>query len=627
MNRAGPRRRGTGSGPAARKTANRLETTNSSAFQFHSLFSHFRFPAPAALRSFGRASYRPCVVSASRGFGPASLFRCGVSAPRGSSVSSFRPCAPSMFSIRDPLWNTIPVEPFAREPDRHARLPAAAERAPAGARVPRLPRRHAHALRARAGHLPPGPPRARPARRIGRPRRRAARRCRHRARRRPAPRHRALSVLARPRGDRRRCTTRRSRGRSSPAARSPNGSPGRSARTHRPASSRSFAASSDSALQGLISGSLDLDKIEYLRRDVAHVRRRACGRSTPTGCSTRSPCSPTPRPGGGASGSSRRGWPPSSRCLFAKYQMYRNVYWHHAVRSATVMYKRLVADALDAGSIDTAALAGFTDEALLAQLERDHPSGLLTALRTRRLYKRSFECPAAHLTGDECEWIAEDRALVARVEAALERELRPRTGRRCCSTTPPRPRCWASTCRCSVATAPRAARRPRLDGYHRPAEAVGGALSLSAMVARVHRHPRRDSRRSPAADSCGGRWPRCGRWWTRASSSLVGSRRQRAVPRSDASNASVEPTPFSPAPRFGELAGDAPVERRVLRLPLLLQRHRRQFQRVQQVARGTARRPRRRSPTRSCGRRRRSSSAVRFHRRPRRRAPPARRWR
>ena len=38
--------------------------------------------------------------------------------------------------------------------------------------------------------------------------------------------------------------------------------------------------------------------------------------------------------------------------LFAKYQMYRNVYWHHAVRSATAMYKRLVADALDAGALD-----------------------------------------------------------------------------------------------------------------------------------------------------------------------------------------------------------------------------------------------------------------------------------
>ena len=38
--------------------------------------------------------------------------------------------------------------------------------------------------------------------------------------------------------------------------------------------------------------------------------------------------------------------------LFAKYQMYRNVYWHHAVRSATAMYKRVVSDALDAGAAE-----------------------------------------------------------------------------------------------------------------------------------------------------------------------------------------------------------------------------------------------------------------------------------
>src|SRR5471032_585551 len=55
--------------------------------------------------------------------------------------------------------------------------------------------------------------------------------------------------------------------------------------------------------------------------------------------------------------------------LFAKYQMYRNVYWHHAVRSATAMYKRLVADALSAGSLDAGTLASFTDEGLLHELE------------------------------------------------------------------------------------------------------------------------------------------------------------------------------------------------------------------------------------------------------------------
>ena len=33
---------------------------------------------------------------------------------------------------------------------------------------------------------------------------------------------------------------------------------------------------------------------------------------------------------------------PLESLLFAKYQMYRNVYWHHAVRSATCMFKRAV---------------------------------------------------------------------------------------------------------------------------------------------------------------------------------------------------------------------------------------------------------------------------------------------
>ena len=48
--------------------------------------------------------------------------------------------------------------------------------------------------------------------------------------------------------------------------------------------------------------------------------------------------------------------------------MYRNVYWHHAVRSATAMYKRLVDGALRAGSLSAETLAAFTDEGLLHEL-------------------------------------------------------------------------------------------------------------------------------------------------------------------------------------------------------------------------------------------------------------------
>jgi hypothetical protein len=105
--------------------------------------------------------------------------------------------------------------------------------------------------------------------------------------------------------------------------------------------------------------------------------------------------------------------------LFAKYQMYRNVYWHHAVRSATAMYKRLVGDALAAGAVRADAIVGYTDEGLLAHLGRTAPAPLLGALLGRRLYKRAIECPAAELTGGAAEWIGTDPALVVSVENFL----------------------------------------------------------------------------------------------------------------------------------------------------------------------------------------------------------------
>jgi uncharacterized protein len=114
--------------------------------------------------------------------------------------------------------------------------------------------------------------------------------------------------------------------------------------------------------------------------------------------------------------------------LFAKYQMYRNVYWHHAARSATAMYKRLVSDALDAGALDARTLASFTDEGILHDLGQRAPSSLLRALRLRRLYKRAFERAAADLPPDAGEWIADDRELTVAVENELAVELGLRPG-------------------------------------------------------------------------------------------------------------------------------------------------------------------------------------------------------
>jgi HD superfamily phosphohydrolase len=109
--------------------------------------------------------------------------------------------------------------------------------------------------------------------------------------------------------------------------------------------------------------------------------------------------------------------------LFAKYQMYRNVYWHHAVRSATAMYKRLVEDALQAGTVDVQSLSRYTDEGLMHRLESAKPTQLLAALKERRLYKRAAEWPAAELDVDRVEWIATDRSRVAAKENELAKEL------------------------------------------------------------------------------------------------------------------------------------------------------------------------------------------------------------
>jgi uncharacterized protein len=179
---------------------------------------------------------------------------------------------------------------------------------------------------------------------------------------------------------------------------------------------------STSPLQGLISGSLDLDKIEYLKRDAF-----MCGVNYGDIDVDRLLNSLTlvvdPQSGVPAVGIYEKGLSALESLLFAKYQMYRNVYWHHAVRSATAMYKRLVDGALRAGSLSAETLAAFTDEGLLHELAHRAPSPLLAALRERRLYKRVFECPAAELPPERGEWIADDRPLVVAVEDQLAREL------------------------------------------------------------------------------------------------------------------------------------------------------------------------------------------------------------
>ena len=179
---------------------------------------------------------------------------------------------------------------------------------------------------------------------------------------------------------------------------------------------------SESPLQGLISGSLDLDKIEYLKRDAL-----MCG--VPYGeidvdrLLNALVLVDEPSTGRRVVGVLEKGLSALESLLFAKYQMYRNVYWHHAVRSATAMYKRLVGDALAAGDVDARSLSTFDDEGLLHQLAHRGMPPLLAALRERRLYKRILECPAAELDAESLEWIADDRVRTTETEDRLATEL------------------------------------------------------------------------------------------------------------------------------------------------------------------------------------------------------------
>ena len=182
------------------------------------------------------------------------------------------------------------------------------------------------------------------------------------------------------------------------------------------------SGASRSPLQGLISGSLDLDKIEYLKRD-AFMCGVPYGEIDVDRLTNSLLVLDDPESGRPAIGVLEKGLSALESLLFAKYQMYRNVYWHHAVRSATAMYKRMVEDALRVGAIDAELLPSYTDEGLLHRLEHAAPSSLLDALKSRRLYKRALEWPASQLDDGFGEWVAIDRERTRAAEDALAAEL------------------------------------------------------------------------------------------------------------------------------------------------------------------------------------------------------------
>jgi HD superfamily phosphohydrolase len=183
---------------------------------------------------------------------------------------------------------------------------------------------------------------------------------------------------------------------------------------------------SSSPLQGLISGSIDLDKVDYLSRDA-----RMCGVPYGTVDVDRLLSSLTLveiEPGRYEVGVQEKGVSALESLLFAKYQMYRNVYWHHAVRSATCMFKRAVRGAVRRGSVTADVIAQSTDDGLMELLIGQDRNELASCIRARKLHKRALDLPASEVSGDVQPWLAGNPDLLERVEDAIAAQVGLRPG-------------------------------------------------------------------------------------------------------------------------------------------------------------------------------------------------------
>jgi HD superfamily phosphohydrolase len=146
-------------------------------------------------------------------------------------------------------------------------------------------------------------------------------------------------------------------------------------------------------LCSLLSGPIDVDKIDYLMRDSLHAgvpygrhfdRRRLIG----------SLCL---NEAGDGLAITDKGKTAAEMMVFARYVMFSEVYWHHAVRAATAMFQRAIF--LMHGEIDLERELSPLDEArmigTLRHLSRQKPFNHAEAIlldgifgSTRQLYKR-----------------------------------------------------------------------------------------------------------------------------------------------------------------------------------------------------------------------------------------------
>ncbi len=144
-------------------------------------------------------------------------------------------------------------------------------------------------------------------------------------------------------------------------------------------------------LGSMLSGPIDIDKMDYLFRDSLHAGV-PYGRHFDQHRLWGSLCL---NAAGDGLAIRDKGKTAAEMMVFARYVMFSEVYWHHAVRAATAMLQR--AFYLLHGMLELDALFRSTEEPMIAEMRRaagDGPAGdLLAGLfgPSRRLYKRLMQ--------------------------------------------------------------------------------------------------------------------------------------------------------------------------------------------------------------------------------------------
>ncbi|MEN6449633.1 MAG: HD domain-containing protein, partial [Thermoguttaceae bacterium] len=147
-------------------------------------------------------------------------------------------------------------------------------------------------------------------------------------------------------------------------------------------------SASGKILASMLSGPIDIDKMDYLYRDSLHAGV-PYGRHFDQQRLLGSLCL---NEAGNGLAVTNKGRTAAELMVFARYVMFSEVYWHHSVRAATAMLQR--AFYLLHGSLELDALFRMSEHEMIDELRRTAVGGpaeeLLRGLfgPTRQLYKR-----------------------------------------------------------------------------------------------------------------------------------------------------------------------------------------------------------------------------------------------